>query len=110
MTPTLAPSPPWGPYQCYRHPVAEIMEAAERGEALDLPVVGGQLLPPILFADDTALLATLAAGLQRQLDLMERYRARKRLRTSQYIASGPRYIPVHCLGASVHRCTCGNTA
>lgn len=57
----------------------EIMAAAERGEALDLPVVGGQRLPPILFADDTALLATSAAGLQRQLDLLERYCVRKRL-------------------------------
>ena len=49
------------------------------GEQLDLPEVDGELLPPILFADDTALLATSAAGLQRQLDLLERYCARKRL-------------------------------
>ena len=36
--------------------------AAAAGEALVLPVLGGQPLPPILFADDTALLATSVAS------------------------------------------------
>lgn len=73
----------------------EIMAAAAAGEALDLPVLGGQPLPPILFADDTALLATSAAGLQRQLALLERYCARKGLtvnstKTKVMLLSGER--------------------
>lgn len=53
---------------------AEVMAAAQRGEQLDLPSLGsGGPMPPLLYADDMALLATSAAGLQRQLDLLQDY-------------------------------------
>ena len=50
-----------------------ILAAALRGEQLDLPSMGGRLVPPLLYADDMALLATSAAGLQAQLRLLEAY-------------------------------------
>ncbi|KAI3435037.1 hypothetical protein D9Q98_003089 [Chlorella vulgaris] len=56
-----------------------VMAAARRGEQLDLPVLAGELLPPLLYADDMALLATSAAGLQRQLQLLEEYCAERGL-------------------------------
>ena len=37
------------------------------------PVLAGAPLPPLLYADDMTLLATSAAGLQAQLDLLEQY-------------------------------------
>ena len=52
------------------------MAAARRGEQLDLPSFlgsGGAAVPPLLFADDMVLLATSAAGLQRQLNLLQQY-------------------------------------
>ena len=53
----------------------EVLAAAQRGELLDLPSLAGSgsLMPPLLYADDMALLATSAAGLQRQLDLLQAY-------------------------------------
>ena len=56
-----------------------ILAAAQRGEQLDLPLLAGQAVPPLLYADDMALLATSAAGLQRQLDLLQRYCAERGL-------------------------------
>ena len=53
---------------------AEVRAAAQRGEELDLPVLGsGGAAPPLLYADDMVLLATSADGLQRQLNLLQRY-------------------------------------
>ena len=52
---------------------AEVMAAADRGEQLDLPALAGGLVPPLLYADDMTLLATSPAGLQRQLNLLQRY-------------------------------------
>ena len=54
----------------------ELMAAARRGEQLDLPSFlgsGGAAVPPLLYADDMVLLATSAAGLQRQLNLLQQY-------------------------------------
>ena len=54
---------------------AEVMAAAQHGEHLDLPVLGSWgAAPPLLYADDMALLATSAAGLQRQLNHLQQYR------------------------------------
>jgi len=53
-----------------------VLAAAPHGQQLDLPsFVGsaGSPVPPLLYADDMALLATSAAGLQRQLDLLQQY-------------------------------------
>jgi len=52
-----------------------VLAAVQRGEQLDLPsfLAGGSGVPPLLYADDMALLATSAAGLQRQLDLLQHY-------------------------------------
>jgi hypothetical protein len=50
-----------------------VMAAALRGEQLHLPVLAGELLPLLLYADDMALLATSAAGLLRQLQFLEEY-------------------------------------
>ena len=50
-----------------------ILEAAQRGEQLDLPALAGQAVPPLMYADDMALLATSAQGLQRQLRILETY-------------------------------------
>ena len=54
---------------------AAVLEAAQRGEQLDLPSLLGSdsPVPPLMYADDLALLATSAAGLQRQLNLLQRY-------------------------------------
>jgi hypothetical protein len=49
--------------------------AAQRGAALDLPLLVGSVVPPLLYTDDMALLATSAAGLQQQLRLLEQYSA-----------------------------------
>lgn len=46
------------------------------GVAADLPLLGDdQPVPPLLYADDLALLATSATGLQAQLDQLEAYAA-----------------------------------
>ena len=50
-----------------------VLAAAQQGAQLDLPVLGGEAMPPLLYADDMALLATSAAGLQAQLRLLEQY-------------------------------------
>ena len=52
-----------------------VLAAVQRGEQLDLPVfLGGTgAVPPLLYADDMTLLATSAAGLQRQLDVLQQY-------------------------------------
>jgi hypothetical protein len=52
-----------------------VLSAAAEGQQLDLPVFSGssEPVPPLLFADDIALVSTSAAGLQRQLDLLQRY-------------------------------------
>jgi hypothetical protein len=54
---------------------AAVMAAARRGEQLDLLQLADSdsPVPPLLYADDTTLLATSAAGLQRQLDLLQQY-------------------------------------
>jgi hypothetical protein len=52
---------------------AEVLAAAQRGEQLDLPVLGDGVVPPLLYADDMALLSTSAEGLQAQLALLEQY-------------------------------------
>ena len=52
----------------------EVLEAEAGSGQLDLPHLGcGGTVPPLLYADDMALLATSAAGLQRQLDLLHTY-------------------------------------
>ena len=56
-----------------------ILGAAQRGAALDLPLLVGSVVPPLLYADDMALLATSAAGLQQQLRLLEQYSAERGL-------------------------------
>lgn len=40
---------------------------------LDLPLLGLDSMPPLLYADDLVLLSTTAAGLQRQLNLLRNY-------------------------------------
>ena len=54
---------------------AAVLAAVQRGEQLDLPSLLGSdsPLPPLLYADDMVLLSTSAAGLQRQLQLLEQY-------------------------------------
>ncbi|KAI7843528.1 hypothetical protein COHA_002770 [Chlorella ohadii] len=53
--------------------------AAAGGTPLDLPVLAGRLVPPLFYADDCALLATSAQGLQAQLRLLEAFRAERGL-------------------------------
>jgi hypothetical protein len=50
-----------------------VLGAAQRGAALDLPQLAARAVPPLLYADDMALLATSAAGLQQQLHLLEQF-------------------------------------
>jgi hypothetical protein len=52
-----------------------VLAAAQRGEQLDLPAFLGSSspVPPLLYADDMALMATSAAGLQAQLNLLQQY-------------------------------------
>lgn len=50
-----------------------VLAAAQRGVELDLPLLGGEAMPPLLYADDMALLATSAEGLQAQLELLQQY-------------------------------------
>jgi len=52
-----------------------VLAAAQRGERLELPSLAGSnsVVPPLLYADDMALLATSAAGLRRQLALLQQY-------------------------------------
>lgn len=54
-------------------------EALRDSANLDMPTLGGSPAPPLLYADDLALLATTQGGLQRQLGLLERYADRWRL-------------------------------
>jgi hypothetical protein len=56
-----------------------ILGATQRGAAFDLPLLVGSVVPPLLYADDMALLATSAAGLQQQLRLLEQYSAERGL-------------------------------
>ena len=53
--------------------------AAQHGAALDMPLLVGSIVPPLMYADDMVLLATSAAGLQRQLRLLEQYSAERGL-------------------------------
>ena len=53
--------------------------AAAVSTPLDLPVLAGRVVPPLMYADDMALLATSAAGLQAQLRLLEAYCAERGL-------------------------------
>ncbi len=48
----------------------------ELGDAAALPTLGGRRIPPLLHADDLALVATTRAGLQAQLDALDAYSAR----------------------------------
>ena len=51
-----------------------LLEAAQRGEQLDLPCfAAGSPVPALWYADDCALLSTTPAGLQAQLRLLESY-------------------------------------
>ncbi len=50
-----------------------VLAAAQRGMQLDLPILGSETMPPLLYADDMALLATSAEGLQAQLGLLQQY-------------------------------------
>jgi hypothetical protein len=50
-----------------------VLAAAQRGMQLDLPSLGSEAMPPLLYADDMALLATSAEGLQAQLGLLQQY-------------------------------------
>ena len=50
---------------------------------LDLPSLGAAPAPPLLYADDLALLATTQGGLQKQLRLLERYADRWRLTVNE---------------------------
>ena len=54
---------------------AAVLAAAQCGDQLDLPCFLGSSspVPPLLYADDMVLMATSAAGLQRQLDLLQQY-------------------------------------
>jgi hypothetical protein len=54
---------------------AAVLAAAQRGAQLDLPSFLGSSgpVPPLLYADDMTLLATSAAGLQAQLELLQQY-------------------------------------
>ena len=54
---------------------AGVLAAARRGEPLDLPTLAGSCswVPPLLYADDMVLLATSAAGLRRQLGMLQQY-------------------------------------
>ena len=58
---------------------ARVLAAAQSGDQLDLPHMAGQPVPPLLYADDMALLATSAAGLQQQLQLLAAYCAERGL-------------------------------
>lgn len=51
----------------------EVKAAEGRGAQLHLPLLGGTAAPPLLYADDMALLATSAAGLKAQLELLQHY-------------------------------------
>lgn len=76
---------------------AAVLAAAAEGRQLDLPVFSGSdsPVPPLLYADDMVLLATSAAGLQQQLDLLQRYCQRQGLtvntvKTKLMLLSGQR--------------------
>ena len=56
-----------------------VLSAAAAGTPLALPQLAGQPVPPLLYADDMALLATTANGLQQQLRLLEQYCAERGL-------------------------------
>ena len=56
-----------------------VLSAAAAGMPLALPQLAGQPVPPLLYADDMALLATTANGLQQQLRLLEQYCAERGL-------------------------------
>ncbi len=56
-----------------------VLSAAQHGEALDLPMLAQRLLPPLMYADDMALLATSSAGLQRQLAILQQFCAERGL-------------------------------
>ena len=56
-----------------------ILDAAQRGVPLDLPELAQRVLPPLMYADDMALLATSPSGLQQQLLLLEQYCAERGL-------------------------------
>ena len=56
-----------------------VLEAASSGARLDPPVPAGCPLPPLLYTDDMALLATSPDGLQAHLRLLEAYCAERGL-------------------------------
>lgn len=53
---------------------AVILESNEN-EGLDLPQLSNQVLPPLLYPDDLAIIATTPEGLSKQLKLLEQYAA-----------------------------------
>ena len=56
-----------------------VLSAAAAGMPLALPQLAGQPVPPLMYADDMALLATTANGLQQQLRILEQYCAERGL-------------------------------
>ena len=52
------------------------------GAPIDLPKLRNTRIPPLLYADDLLLIATTAAGLQRQINLLESYAATSELTIS----------------------------
>ena len=54
----------------------ELNEAQRVNGNLDLPLLGGRLLACLMYADNLALLSTTAAGLQRQISVLEDYAKR----------------------------------
>ena len=56
-----------------------VLSAAQCGMQLDLPLLAGQAVPPLLYADDMALLATSPAGLQQQLHVLQQFCAERGL-------------------------------
>lgn len=72
-----------------------LLDAVASGAELDLPRLAGVLVALLLYADDLALVATSAAGLQAQLDLLHDYCARWKLtvnisKTKVVLLSGAR--------------------
>lgn len=91
-----------------------VLAAVQRGEQLDLPAFtnGSGPVPPLLYADDMALLATSAAGLQRQLDLLQQYCSQwgltvNTVKTKVMLLSGARTQPAAQSAAEAARLSFG---
>ena len=82
---------------------SRVLAATQRGEQLDLPDLAGQPMPPLLYADDMALLSTTAAGLQRQLRLLELYCAEQGLTVNLGKTKAYDTVPRHLLWARLEQ-------